>query len=47
MAKNQNNTLNELGVKERINLSCLELNEGQIVGIPKTLATLKAKNMTS
>lgn len=41
MAKKQNNTLNELGVKERINLSCLELNEGQIVGIPKNPRYLK------
>ena len=43
MAKKQNNTLNELGVKERINLSCLELNEGQIVGIPKNPRYLKGK----
>lgn len=41
MAKKQNNTLNELGVKERINLSSLELNEGQIVGIPKNPRYLK------
>lgn len=41
MAKKQNNTLNELGIKERINLSCLELNEGQIVGIPKNPRYLK------
>ncbi len=41
MAKKRNNTLNELGVKERINLSCLELNEGQIVGIPKNPRYLK------
>lgn len=43
MAKKQNNTLNELGVKERINLSCLELNEGQIVGIPKKPRYLKGE----
>lgn len=43
MAKKQNNTLNELGVKERINLSCLELNEGQIVGIPKNPRNLKGE----
>lgn len=43
MAKKQNNTLNELGVKERINLSCLELNEGQIVGIPKNPRYLKSE----
>lgn len=43
MAKKQNNTLNELGVKERINLSCLELNEGQIVGIPKNPRYLKCE----
>lgn len=43
MAKKQNNTLNELGVKERINLSCLEINEGQIVGIPKNPRYLKGE----
>lgn len=43
MAKKQNNTLNELGVKERVNLSCLELNEGQIVGIPKNPRYLKGE----
>lgn len=43
MAKKQNNTLNELGVKERINLSCLELNEGQIIGIPKNPRYLKGE----
>lgn len=43
MAKKQNNTLNELGVKERINLSCLELNEGQIVSIPKNPRYLKGE----
>lgn len=43
MAKKQNNTLNELGVKERINLSCLELNGGQIVGIPKNPRYLKGE----
>nr|DAP13609.1 MAG TPA: ParB protein [Caudoviricetes sp.] len=43
MAKKQNNTLNELGVKERINLSCLKLNEGQIVGIPKNPRYLKGE----
>lgn len=43
MAKKQNNTLNELGVKELINLSCLELNEGQIVGIPKNPRYLKSE----
>lgn len=43
MAKKQNNTLNELGVKERIGLSCLELNEGQIVGIPKNPRYLKGE----
>lgn len=43
MAKKQNNTLNELGVKERISLSCLELNEGQIVGIPKNPRYLKGE----
>lgn len=43
MAKKQNNTLNELGVKERINLSCLELNEGQIIDIPKNPRYLKGE----
>lgn len=43
MVKKQNSTLNELGVKERINLSCLELNEGQIVGIPKNPRYLKGE----
>lgn len=43
MAKKQNNTLSELGVKERIGLSCLELNEGQIVGIPKNPRYLKGE----
>lgn len=43
MAKKQNNTLNELGVKKRIDLSCLELNEGQIVGIPKNPRYLKGE----
>ena len=35
MVKGKNKQLNELGTKEVINLRCLELNEGQIVGIPK------------
>lgn len=43
MAKSRINTLNELGVKERISLSCLELNEGQIVGIPKNPRYLKGE----
>lgn len=43
MAKKQNNTLSELGVKERISLSCLELNEGQIVGILKNPRYLKGE----
>lgn len=43
MAKKQNNTLNELGVKQRVNLNCLELNEGQIVGIPKNPRYLKGE----
>lgn len=43
MAKKQNNALRELGVKERISLSCLELNEGQIVGIPKNPRYLKGE----
>ena len=43
MVKKQNNTLNKLGVKQRVNLSCLELNEGQIVGIPKNPRYLKGE----
>lgn len=43
MAKKQNNMLSELGVKERISLSSLELNEGQIVGIPKNPRYLKGE----
>ena len=41
MAKKQNKPLNELGTKELINISCLELNEGQIVGVPKNPRYLK------
>ena len=33
MVKGKNKQLNELGTKEVINLRCMELNEGQIVGI--------------
>ncbi len=43
MAKKQNNMLSELGVKERISLSSMELNEGQIVGIPKNPRYLKGE----
>lgn len=41
MVKGKNKQLNELGTKEVINLRCLELNEGQIVGIPKNPRYLK------
>lgn len=43
MVKGKNKQLNELGTKEVINLSCLELNEGQIVGIPKNPRYLKGE----
>lgn len=41
MVKRKNKQLNELGTKEVINIMCLELNEGQIVGIPKNPRYLK------
>lgn len=43
MAKGKNKQLNELGTKEVINIMCLELNEGQIVGIPKNPRYLKGE----
>ena len=43
MTKKQNKPLNELGTKELINISCLELNEGQIVGVPKNPRYLKGE----
>lgn len=43
MVKGKNKQLNELGTKEVINLRCLELNEGQIVGIPKNPRYLKGE----
>lgn len=41
MVKGKNKQLNELGTKEVINIMCMELNEGQIVGIPKNPRYLK------
>lgn len=43
MVKGKNKKLNELGKKEVINIMCLELNEGQIVGIPKNPRYLKGE----
>lgn len=43
MVKGKNKQLNELGTKEVINIMCLELNEGQIVGIPKNPRYLKGE----
>ena len=43
MVKRKNKQLNELGTKEVINIMCLELNEGQIVGIPKNPRYLKGE----
>lgn len=43
MVKGKNKQLNELGTKEVITLRCLELNEGQIVGIPKNPRYLKGE----
>lgn len=43
MVKGKNKQLNELGTKEVINLRCMELNEGQIVGIPKNPRYLKGE----
>lgn len=43
MVKGNNKKLNELGTKEVINIMCLELNEGQIVGIPKNPRYLKGE----
>lgn len=43
MVKGKNKQLNELGTKEVVNIMCLELNEGQIVGIPKNPRYLKGE----
>ena len=43
MVKGKNKQLYELGTKEVINIMCLELNEGQIVGIPKNPRYLKGE----
>lgn len=43
MAKKQNKQLDVLGTKELINISALELNEGQINGVPKNPRYLKGE----
>lgn len=43
MAKKQNKPLRDLGIKEVININNLELNEGQIVGVPKNPRYLKGE----
>ena len=43
MVEGKNKKLNRLGTKEVINIMCLELNEGQIVGIPKNPRYLKGE----
>lgn len=43
MVEGKNKKLNKLGTKEVINIMCLELNEGQIVGIPKNPRYLKGE----
>ena len=43
MVKGRNKQLNELGTKEVISITCLEPNEGQIVGIPKNPRYLKGE----
>lgn len=43
MVKGKNKQLNELGTKEVISITCLEPNEGQIVGIPKNPRYLKGE----
>lgn len=43
MVKGKNKQLNELGTKEVVNIMCLKLNEGQIVGIPKNPRYLKGE----
>ena len=43
MVEGKNKKLNKLGTKEVINIMCLELNDGQIVGIPKNPRYLKGE----
>ena len=43
MVRNKNERPNELGTRRIIDIKCLELNEGQIVGIPKNPRYLKGE----
>ena len=43
MVRKENERLNELGTRRIIDSKCLELNEGQIVGIPKNPRYLKGE----
>ena len=43
MVRKKNKRLNELGTRRIIDIKCLELNEGQIVGIPKNPRYLKGE----
>ena len=43
MVRKENERLNELGTRRIIDIKCLELNEGQIVGIPKNPRYLKGE----
>ena len=43
MVRRENERLNELGTRRIIDINCLELNEGQIVGIPKNPRYLKGE----
>lgn len=43
MVRKENKRLNELGTRRIIDIKCLDLNEGQIVGIPKNPRYLKGE----
>lgn len=43
MVRKENERFNELGTRRIIDIKCLELNEGQIVGIPKNPRYLKGE----
>ena len=43
MVRKENKSPNELGIRRIIDIKCLELNEGQIVGIPKNPRYLKGE----
>lgn len=43
MVRKENKRLNELGTRRIIDIKCLELNEGQIVGVPKNPRYLKGE----